>query len=66
MGHGCENCGSVPLAKEGNDPEVEGVLTVNYVKENVCVGMCRPSGVLVDLHGVRLNGTGRVGRWNEY
>ncbi|KAL8747293.1 MAG: hypothetical protein Q9190_000799 [Brigantiaea leucoxantha] len=42
--HGCWRCGSVPLEK-GNDPNKEGILTVNYVQGNVCRGVCRPPGV---------------------
>ncbi|KAL8752517.1 MAG: hypothetical protein Q9184_005706 [Pyrenodesmia sp. 2 TL-2023] len=33
--HGCTLCGSVPLSAVGNDPDEEGILTVNYV--NWCV-----------------------------
>ena len=40
--HGCTLCGSVPLA-EDNDPEREGVLTVNYVASEVCAGVCPPT-----------------------
>ena len=37
--HGCQGCGSVPLEK-GNDPDVMGKLTVNYVTKSECVGLC--------------------------
>ncbi|KAL6718211.1 hypothetical protein ACLMJK_004299 [Lecanora helva] len=37
--HGCQGCGSVPL-EDGNDPTVMGKLTVNYVRNSECVGLC--------------------------
>lgn len=40
--HGCQVCGSVPLGG-GNDPNVEGILTVNYVSGVVCRGLCPPT-----------------------
>ena len=39
MEHGCDVCGSVPLA-ENNDPDEEGILTVNYVARGACEGLC--------------------------
>lgn len=41
--HGCGLCGSVPISAEGNDPDEEGILTVNYVEEKVCHGVCQPT-----------------------
>ncbi|KAL8724945.1 MAG: hypothetical protein Q9181_006605 [Wetmoreana brouardii] len=41
--HGCTLCGSVPLSAEGNDPDEEGILTVNYVRRRVCSGVCQPA-----------------------
>ena len=37
--HGCLGCGSVPFSAD-NDPEKLGILTVNYVKESECEGLC--------------------------
>ena len=37
--HGCRRCGSVPLSGD-NDPDVMGVLTVNYVTSKGCNGIC--------------------------
>ena len=42
-GHGCKGCGSVPVAWPSNDPDREGILTVNYVgnTDNPCpTGLC--------------------------
>ena len=38
-GHGCRVCGSVPLGG-GNDPHIQGILTVNYINSMACKGMC--------------------------
>lgn len=40
--HGCDLCGSVPLSGN-NDPDVGGILTVNYVSGRVCPGLCPPA-----------------------
>ena len=37
--HGCRVCGSVPLAGD-NDPQHQGILTVNYISKLVCKGLC--------------------------
>lgn len=37
--HGCTTCGSVPLSGD-NDPDSQGILTVNYVGGTVCKGVC--------------------------
>lgn len=37
--HGCLVCGSVPLGGD-NDPDVRGILTVNYIGGVVCKGLC--------------------------
>lgn len=37
--HGCHVCGSVPLSGD-NDPDREGILTVNYVSGLSCNGLC--------------------------
>ena len=43
LDHGCEACGSVPLAYT-NDAESEGMLTMNYVQHrDGCKGICPPS-----------------------
>ena len=42
MDHGCDVCGSVPLA-EDNDPDEAGILTVNYVAKGACEGLCPPT-----------------------
>lgn len=39
--HGCKTCGSVPVGPY-NDPEPFGVLTVNYVRDKSCQGLCSP------------------------
>ncbi|KAI4132524.1 MAG: hypothetical protein LQ347_002545 [Umbilicaria vellea] len=38
--HGCWYCGSVPLSGD-NDPKKMGILTVNFVKGQVCDGVCK-------------------------
>ncbi|MCJ1227676.1 hypothetical protein MMC12_004332 [Toensbergia leucococca] len=39
--HGCKMCGSVPVEYPfNNDPDVAGILTVNYVSNPSCSGMC--------------------------
>ena len=44
LGHGCEGCGSVPLAK-GNNPDVKGVLKVDFVGTATCTfGVCPWAG----------------------
>jgi len=40
--HGCTLCGSVPLSGD-NDPDTEGMLTVNYIASRVCSGVCPPT-----------------------
>ena len=40
-GHGCHVCGSAPLSGD-NDPNSQGILTVNYVGGAVCKGLCPP------------------------
>ena len=42
--HGCTVCGSVPL-EAANNPEVAGILTVNFVTGGVCKGLCPPTYV---------------------
>lgn len=37
--HGCLVCGSVPLSGD-NDPDREGILTVNYIGGVACKGLC--------------------------
>ena len=37
--HGCLGCGSVPISAD-NDPQKLGILTVNYVRESECEGLC--------------------------
>ena len=37
--HHCLGCGSVPFSPD-NDPETAGILTVNYVRESECEGLC--------------------------
>lgn len=39
--HGCTSCGSVPLSGN-NEPDELGILTVNYVAEPQCRGVCYP------------------------
>ena len=42
--HGCTKCGSIPIGwPENNDPRVDGQLTINYVKEPNCSGVCGSS-----------------------
>ena len=43
--HHCLGCGSVPFSDD-NDPQTLGVLTVNYVSQSECEGLCYyvPSG----------------------
>lgn len=40
--HGCQVCGSVPLANS-NDPAEAGILTVNYISGAACPGLCPPT-----------------------
>ncbi|MCJ1229995.1 hypothetical protein MMC12_006666 [Toensbergia leucococca] len=43
--HGCGICGSVPLT-EDNDPEIAGIMTVNFVSGGgICPGLCPPTYV---------------------
>ena len=37
--HHCLGCGSVPFSDD-NDPNILGILTVNYVSESECEGLC--------------------------
>lgn len=37
--HHCLGCGSVPFSKD-NDPRKSGILTVNYVSQSECEGLC--------------------------
>ena len=37
--HHCMGCGSVPIS-EDNDPQKLGILTVNYVRQSECEGLC--------------------------
>ena len=37
--HNCLGCGSVPISDD-NDPNVAGILTVNYVRLSECEGLC--------------------------
>ncbi len=37
--HGCLGCGSVPFSAD-NDPNIAGILTVNYVHKSECEGLC--------------------------
>ena len=37
--HGCRVCGSVPLGGD-NDPQRQGILTVNYISKWACKGLC--------------------------
>ena len=37
--HGCRVCGSVPLGGD-NDPQRQGILTVNYISKLACKGLC--------------------------
>ena len=39
--HECHVCGSAPLSGD-NNPNSQGILTVNYVGGVVCKGMCPP------------------------
>ena len=43
--HHCLGCGSVPFSDD-NDPNTLGVLTVNYVRQSECEGLCyyKPPG----------------------
>jgi len=59
--HGCTLCGSVPLSGD-NDPDTEGILTVNYIASKVCTGVCPPTHYSAASNGsvvivVGLNGT---------
>lgn len=54
--HGCRACGSVPLS--ANDPNVKGILTVNYVTTiGVCIqlGVCPPSSHIPDAPPIPLS-----------
>ena len=44
--HHCLGCGSVPFSND-NDPRILGILTVNYVSESECEGLCyyKPPGL---------------------
>lgn len=44
--HQCLGCGSVPFSAN-NDPNTLGILTVNYVRQSECEGLCyyRPPGI---------------------
>ena len=44
--HHCLGCGSVPFSDD-NDPTVAGILTVNYVRQSECEGLCyyKPPGI---------------------
>lgn len=44
--HHCLGCGSVPFSSD-NDPNILGILTVNYVSQSECEGLCyyRPPGI---------------------
>jgi len=48
--HGCTICGSVPLSGN-NDPDTEGILTVNHVARHVCVGVCPPTQYSASFNG---------------
>ena len=37
--HHCMGCGSVPISPD-NDPQKLGILTVNYVRQSECEGLC--------------------------
>ena len=37
--HHCLGCGSVPISDD-NDPRISGILTVNYVRQSECEGLC--------------------------
>lgn len=37
--HHCLGCGSVPFSDD-NDPNISGILTVNYVRQSECEGLC--------------------------
>ncbi|CAF9943871.1 MAG: hypothetical protein ALECFALPRED_001666 [Alectoria fallacina] len=37
--HHCLGCGSVPFSDD-NDPNILGILTVNYVRQSECEGLC--------------------------
>jgi hypothetical protein len=58
--HGCGVCGSVPIG-DNNDPGEAGILTVNYVSNSVCAGLCPPthyslsSGESINGSSLRLN-----------
>lgn len=39
--HGCTSCGSVPLSGD-NEPDELGILTVNFVAQPQCRGVCYP------------------------
>ena len=41
--HGCTTCGSVPLSGD-NNPNEMGILTLNFVKDGVCQGLCTQGG----------------------
>ena len=41
--HGCKTCGSVPLSGD-NNPNAMGILTLNFVKDGVCQGLCTDDG----------------------
>ena len=45
--HGCRVCGSVPLGGY-NDPQRQGILTVNYISKLACKGLC-PSKHVAEL-----------------
>ena len=44
--HHCLGCGSVPFSDD-NDPHLLGILTVNYVRQSECEGLCyyKPPGI---------------------
>lgn len=50
--HGCRACGSVPISDD-NNPDEEGILTVNYVTDpGTCTGsrICPPTVAADDVH----------------
>lgn len=47
--HGCLVCGSVPLGGN-NDPNTQGILSVNYVRSGVCRGLCPSAQYAARLH----------------
>lgn len=67
--HGCIFCGSVPLSGN-NDPNTEGILTLNYVASQTCMGVCPPThysaapngsaSTYVSLNDTAANGTATV------